>query len=480
MANLVFYDFETCSSNVSYGQIIQAAAVLVNDNFQELDRYEGRCKLNPGIIPEAMALIVNKTSPKTLKETNLSHYQMVRQMMEKFNKWKNSIFIGYNSINFDEEFLRRTLFKNLDYPYLTVTNGNERADLFNLARASHLYYPGCIKTPISDKNNPVFKLDKLAPMNGIQHNDAHSAIADVLATVEIAKLLSKNAPNVWKASLMTTNKDKTFEIIKNELTFCTDFFYYGKSFPFILSFLCEHPQWGYPMCFDLKMDPNFYFKLSINELRKELKKTPKVIRTIKHKKHPIIMNSSYGIHFKGYKEIGLKKLQERAELIRKNKDFTKNVITILDDEAREKKDHGSQEDIYAEESIYTKFTTREDNAIMPSFHKANWKEKFLILQKFKDERLRYFGKKILYEESPKSLPEEEYNAIHQEVAKRVLSTNKEKWNTIPRTYSEIDTLRNKFKEDKEKLKILSEINLYIEEMEKMYQEVLTLKKKILN
>ena len=94
MANFVFYDFETCSSNVSYGQIIQAAAVLVNDRFQELDRYEGRCKLNPGIIPECMALLVNNTTPKILKETNLSHYQMIRQMMEKFNKWKNSIFIG--------------------------------------------------------------------------------------------------------------------------------------------------------------------------------------------------------------------------------------------------------------------------------------------------------------------------------------------------------------------------------------------------
>ena len=78
MANFIFYDLETCSSNVSYGQIIQVAAVLVNDDFQELDRYEGRCKLSPGIIPEAMALIVNKTSPKVLKETNLSHYQMIR------------------------------------------------------------------------------------------------------------------------------------------------------------------------------------------------------------------------------------------------------------------------------------------------------------------------------------------------------------------------------------------------------------------
>jgi len=470
MANLVFYDFETCSSNVSYGQIIQAAAVLVNDDFQELDRYEGRCKLSPGIIPEAMALIVNKTTPKILKETNLSHYQMVRQMMEKFNKWKNSIFIGYNSINFDEEFLRRTLFKNLDYPYLTVTNGNERADLFNLARASYLYYPNCIKTPISDKNNPVFKLDKLAPMNGIKHNDAHSAISDVLATIEIAKLLSKNAPNVWKASLMTTSKDKTLQIIKNELTFCTDFFYYGKTFPFVLTYLCEHPQWGYPMCFDLMKDPNFYFRLSINELKKELKKTPKVIRTIKHKKHPIIMNSSYGMNFDRYKELGLNKMKERAKLIKGNKEFANKVSSILDDEAREKKDFDSQEEVYAEESIYKKFTTKEDNAIMPAFHKADWKDKFLVLHKFKDERLRYFAKKILYEENPDVLPPDEYKSIHKEIAARVLSTNKEKWNTIPRTYSEIDTLRNKFKDDKDKLTMLNEINLFIEEMEKMYQK----------
>jgi exodeoxyribonuclease-1 len=470
MANLVFYDFETCSSNVSYGQIIQAAAVLVNDNFQELDRYEGRCRLSPGIIPEAMALIVNKSSPQILKKANLSHYQMIRQMMDKFNQWKNSIFIGYNSINFDEEFLRRTLFKNLDYPYLTVTNGNERADLFNLARSSHLYYPDCIKTPISDKNNPVFKLDKLAPFNGIKHEDSHSAIADCLATVGIAKLLSKTAPNVWKAGLMTTNKDKTLELIKNELTFCTDFFYYGKSFPFVLTFICEHPQWGYPMCFDLKKDPESFFKLSINDLKKEFKKTPKVIRTIKHKKHPIIMNSTYGMTFDVYKSIGMKKLQERARSLRGNKDFINKIKSILDDEAREKQDFDSQEEVYAEESIYKKFTTKEDNAIMPAFHKADWKEKFLILNKFKDERLRYFGKKILYEESPESLPKEEYDSIHKEVATRVLSTNKEKWNTIPRTYSEIDTLRNKFKDDKEKLEMLKQINIYIEELEKMYQK----------
>ena len=470
MPNYVFYDFETCSSNVSYGQIIEAAAVLVNDNFQELDRFESRCKLSPGIIPEAMALLVNKTSSKMLKERNLSHYQMIRQMMDKFNQWKNSIFIGYNSVEFDEEFLRRTLFKNLEYPYLTVTNGNERGDLLGLARAAHLYYPDCIKTPISDKNNPLFKLERLAPMNNIKHDKAHSAMGDVLASIGIAKLLYKKAPNVWKASLMTTNKDKCLQIIKEETLFCTNFFYGGKAIPFILTYLCQHP-WNYAFCFDLKADPSYYFNLSIQELKKEIFDVkPKVMRTIKHKKHPIIMNASYGINFDNYKQLGLSKLRERAELIRENKDFANKVSSILEDDIREKQELDSQLDVYAEESIYKKFATKEDSAIMPEFHKVDWKDKFSVLQKFKDERFQYFGKKILYEESPESLPKNEYNLIHKEIASRVLSTNKEKWNTIPRTYSEIDTLRNKFKEDKAKLEALEEINSFVEDMEKKYQK----------
>jgi|TARA_B110000438_G_C15790110_1_gene640287 exodeoxyribonuclease-1 len=470
MPNYVFYDFETCSSNVSYGQIIEAAAVLVNDDFQELDRYEGRCRLSPGIIPEAMALIVNKSSVSMLKDTNLSHYQMVKQMLGKFNQWKNSVFIGYNSIEFDEEFLRRTLFKNLEYPYVTVTNGNERGDLLGLARAAHLYYPNCIKTPISDRNNPVFKLEKLAPMNGIKHDKAHSAMGDVLATVEIAKILSKKAPNVWKASLMTTNKDKSYNIIKEEKLFCTNFFYGGRTIPYVLTFLCEHP-WGYAFCFDLRNDPSYYFNLSSGALKKEIFDVkPKPMRTIKYKKHPIIMNATYGINFDTYKELGLSKLKERAKLIRDNKDFANKVSLILEDDIREKQELDSQLEVYAEESIYKKFPSKEDSAIMPEFHEVDWKDKFLVLQKFKDERFQYFGKKILYEENPSFLPKEEYDVMHKEVATRVLSTNKEKWNTIPRTYSEIDTLRNKFKDDKEKLKFLDEINLYIEEMEKMYQK----------
>ena len=182
------------------------------------------------------------------------------------------------------------------------------------------------------------------------------------------------------------------------------------------------------------------------------------------------MNPSYGMNFNNYKQLGVNKLKQRAKLIRENKEFAKKVGSILDDDARERQEFESQEDVYPEESIYKQFPSDHDNKIMPEFHKANWKDKFSVSQKFKDERMQYFGKKILYEESPQSLPKNEYNSVHKEVASRILSTNEEKWNTVPRTYSEIDTLRNKFKNDKSKLEALDKINSYIEEIEKIYQK----------
>ena len=86
MTNFVFYDFETSSSNKQWGQIIEIGAILTDDELNELHRFESKCRLSPGIIPEAMSLIVSNTTPKRLKETNLSHYQMVRQFVEKHQK----------------------------------------------------------------------------------------------------------------------------------------------------------------------------------------------------------------------------------------------------------------------------------------------------------------------------------------------------------------------------------------------------------
>ena len=469
MSNFVFYDFETSSSNKQWGQIIEVGAILTDDQLNELDRFDARCRLSPGIIPEAMSLIVSNTTPKQLKETNLSHYEMVKQFVKKLKSWGKVTYIGWNNIEFDQIFWRNTLFQNLQYPFTSTTNGNKEGDLLNLARAANLYYPNTLKNAINAKGNLEYKLDTMAPLNGIKHI-AHTAIGDCGATLEIARIIKKKAPSVWNSSLLTSKKEESLKIIKDEKLFCANEFYYGKVVPFVQTFVCQHPVYQWPKTFDLKHDPNIYMDMPIEVLKVELKKAPKVLRTCRHNKHPIVMNPSYIDHFEEYKMIGIKKLSERAEIVKKNKKFAQKVEVILRDEAQDKSETQSQEDICEEESLYN-FPPLEDNKILPGFHEVDWEKKLVYLQKFKDKRFHYFGKKLLYQEKPDLLPKEDYDEIHNTIVKRVLSTtDNKKWNTIPRTYKEIDDLRAKFEKNKDtkKLKMLEDINVYVEELEKVY------------
>ena len=111
--NIVIWDIETDSSNTFYGTIIEIGAILMNDNFQELDKLNIRCRLPEGVIPQCGALLVNKSNVSMLTQANYSHYQMLQEVEETFKKWSPAVFMGYANINFDDEMLRKEFFKGL-------------------------------------------------------------------------------------------------------------------------------------------------------------------------------------------------------------------------------------------------------------------------------------------------------------------------------------------------------------------------------
>ena len=249
--------------------------------------------------------------------------------------------------------------------------------------------------------------------------------------------------------------------------------YYVYLHVFVVSFVCNHPVYNWPQCFDLKNDPEDYFNMDMSALKAAMKKSPKIVRSVKDNKHPIIMNPNYATNFDTYKQLGIKKLNERAEKIKNNEDFRKKVSAILQEEAQEKQDLDSQLDIQAEESIYSGgFPDDKTKMALKEFQKSEWKDRLLIADKMKDERYNYFAKRLMYEEAPDLMPKDLYNEIHRGIAKRILSTNDEKWNTIPKAYNELDTLRAKYEEagDEERLGITNDINNYLEEIEKNYQD----------
>ena len=82
--NLVIWDIESSSASTDFGSIIEIGGILLDQNLKEKDRFNLRCRLPEGEIPQCMALIVNKTSVDLLTKTNLSHYQMLSEVEKNF------------------------------------------------------------------------------------------------------------------------------------------------------------------------------------------------------------------------------------------------------------------------------------------------------------------------------------------------------------------------------------------------------------
>lgn len=205
--SFVFYDTETTGSETFYDQILQFAAIRTDGALNEVDRFETRCRIQPHILPAPGALIVTGVTLDQLSDPALlTHFEMAAAIHERLTEWSPAVFAGYNSLEFDEDLLRQAFYQSLLPPYLTNTKGNSRLDVMRLALAVHEFEPRHLEIPQRADGAPTFKLDRLAPANGFLHPNAHDAMADVEATIYLAKLMRERAPWIWDHLLKMGHK----------------------------------------------------------------------------------------------------------------------------------------------------------------------------------------------------------------------------------------------------------------------------------
>ena len=124
--NFIVFDFETTGRSARFDQILQAGFIVYNNNFEEIDRLNIKSRLNPDIVPSIHALRVNRLTMSQVLSEGLSNYQMTLVIEKFLSKHEKCFFIGFNSINFDEEFLRQLLWEHFFFPYISNTKGNKR------------------------------------------------------------------------------------------------------------------------------------------------------------------------------------------------------------------------------------------------------------------------------------------------------------------------------------------------------------------
>jgi exodeoxyribonuclease-1 len=477
MKNIAIIDIESNGASTSYANIISIAGILVSPELEELDRFEFWCRNKPGHVPDPYSMWVNRGFTK-MKNSNLSHYSMMTELHKYINKWSPCLWTGWNSIGFDFIMLQKENYRSLFPIYVTNQKGNEHSDFLPVARASKLFYPDSIKTNISEKSNPIFRLDSIGPLNfpNLDKKKLHTAIGDCETCLEVMRKLKKNANPIFESAKNTTAKISAKNQIEKNKIFTTVFYFYGKARPYLVTYLCDHGKFTWPMVFCLENDPKDLMKLDYKSLKESLKKPGKWVRALPLK-HPMVLESSYGLKLDLYKELGLKKINERADLVKNNKEFAKNASLALAEIAEEKqnkKRSTTKELLSYEDSLYAGgFPSPKDQNIMKEFQEVNdWSKKYKIISKIEDSRFIYFGKRLIYQNDPKALPAKEYEKIHSDVAKKLLSTEETKFTTIPMAEKLIDDIRAEKDISKEKIDYMDDIDIYISEMRATYEKAL--------
>lgn len=445
----VFYDTETTGTNTTFDQILQFAAIFTDDDLNEIDRFEIRCRLMPHVVPAPGALRANRVRPAVLTDSSLpSHYEAICAIAEKMRSWSPAVFIGYNSLNFDETLLRQAFYQNLKPIYLTNTNRNTRADALRLAQAAYVYAPNNIVVPTAKSGRPTLKLDALAPANGFNHENAHDALADVEATIFIARLIKERTPEIWATLMPLAAKPAVIErTLSHEILSLTEYFM-GKPYSWLVVGCGQNPDYDAQLgVFDLRYDPTNYLEMSVDQLIEVMNSRTKAIRCIKANAQPILFSRASagpGLHDPG---IDNNEIERRAGLI------TDGFRTRVG-EAISNRYLPIERSTFVEQQIYEGFPNRSDEFLMQRFHQVPWEQRAGILEQIEDPRIRELGYRVIYAEQPRCLSGAKIIELEAWRGYRLRTNSEVPWLTTGAALAEAENL---LKVDSRNVELLSEI-----------------------
>ncbi len=199
MQTFLFYDIETSGLNPAFDQVLTFAAIRTDLNLNELDRETVSIRLRKDIVPSPGAFLTHGLTYKELSQ-GICEYEAAKKIHSLFNT-PGTISLGYNSLGFDDEFLRFLFYRNLLDPYShQYANGCGRMDILPVAVIFRVFHPGDIRWP-SVEGRPSMKLELISSENRFETSGrAHEAMSDVEALVALSKCFIRQN-QIWNYCL---------------------------------------------------------------------------------------------------------------------------------------------------------------------------------------------------------------------------------------------------------------------------------------
>ncbi len=205
---LLWYDLETFGIHPAWDRIGQFAAQRTDYHFEPVDEpISIYCRLAPDYVPDPDSCLLTGLTPGFVNERGMTESDFAarihREMMVP-----GTCVVGFNTIRFDDEFVRNLFYRNFYDPYRReYDDGNTRWDILDLVRMTHDLRPDGIEWVYGDDGRPLFRLEELAAANRIEHDRAHDALSDVSATMALARLIHEKQPRLFSYHFKMRKKE---------------------------------------------------------------------------------------------------------------------------------------------------------------------------------------------------------------------------------------------------------------------------------
>ena len=209
-----FYDLETSGVSPKNDRIMQFAGQRTNENLEPIgDPTDFYIKLPKDVLPQPDAIMLTGITPQKTIQEGITEAEFTKYFEEKLAD-AGTVFVGFNNIRFDDEFIRYAMYRNYHDPYeWHWRDGRSRWDILDVIRMTRALRPDGILWPFDNEGNSTNRLEMLTGANSLIHNNAHTALSDVNATISLAQLVMQKQPKLFTYLLNMREKGKVRALV---------------------------------------------------------------------------------------------------------------------------------------------------------------------------------------------------------------------------------------------------------------------------
>jgi len=270
----LWHDYETWGADPRRDRACQFASVRTDVDLNEIgEPCLVYCRPATDLLPHPEACLVTGITPQIADREGLVEAEFASVVNAQLSV-AGTCGAGYNSMRFDDEVTRNLLYRNLLDPYAREwRNGNSRWDLIDALRLAHALRPEGLEWPTRDDGATSFKLEHLTDANRIEHGQAHDALSDVRATIELARRLRSAQTKLFDYALRLRDKRAVRGLLARRAPLLHVSARYPASLGCIAPVLplCSHPSNpNGVICVDLRAPARLLLDLSADEIRARL------------------------------------------------------------------------------------------------------------------------------------------------------------------------------------------------------------------